>query len=826
MRALVLCITVIIATYVYAQDYESELQKRIETLKVLLEDYEKFDENLGEATKDASSKFKQSQSKIKETVEDNIGYHEGKMDEFFNKKASELTDYVAAKWKLTDKFALSKKGNLKGYKRLQRINLSQKTWMNRVDKNLFKTKQFGRYLKGLEDILNSIKEAGLDDVKDKAEKLASGQPTAEQIAIKQQKVNVLKEEFFKLAKFAQAVQFHEEEKQRTEGQSGIKQIRTRKVGSENYFSNTHSGGSFCAIHDHSNNIRTVGMGEFVGVLNGIEFRTRHNDFRLYKPVKDDSTYHKTENIEFPGVPQAVLDKDTVDEQITEMREWFKAWVNQDYTVRDYRPFFKPILVYLEGAWTLGAADGKIDEPFSSDRHHIDATSWLDLQDKVRFTSYSGSKSLLENLAHLPTKITRFTENQEPILAQWNYRVLAHPLSQNIPTTYFQPRFDSASQRKSNRDDEQYINSRAARFDIEGINVNGTRESGAMDYNMLDSLMEQIPGKDNYGAYIPGAAFDGSDDELYSANPKKEKERLNLAYYHRVFAQKSKDGKRQRQEQRGFSDRVFVAHTLQDRIAPHTYTNSKGDTVNTKVSFAIPVEMIYLTPLHSWNPYNVPILDKAEGKGTLSNPYSGVSNKVWYLTPTAFFSGDEQDKDPADTSAGEVFMETPTDGKQKVRASGTRIIFPTIDGIDKKVRQRYPIMPIHGEGSALWKKLNALEDALGFSEGATYGTGISYKTGISHSDQTTGHEHIVYVDENDFNQLRNGEVDSIAASTETANGHSHQISIALNPKRNKAGESEIFIKSCDTISANDSGTNVCWDHHSHTLSESQDDRKRR
>ena len=38
-----------------------------------------------------------------------------------------------------------------------------------------------------------------------------------------------------------------------------------------------------AIHDHANNIRTVGMGEFVAVINGVEFRTRHNDYRLYMP---------------------------------------------------------------------------------------------------------------------------------------------------------------------------------------------------------------------------------------------------------------------------------------------------------------------------------------------------------------------------------------------------------------------------------------------------------------------------------------------------------------------------------------------------------------
>lgn len=152
------------------------------------------------------------------------------------------------------------------------------------------------------------------------------------------------------------------------------------VGSENYHSNTHTGGSFSSIHDHTNNIRTVGMGEFIGVINGVQFRTRHNDYRLYQPVANDKTYHKVEDVKFPGVPD-VFKGMTIDEQIVEMRAWFKAWHDQDHSVRDYRPYFKPVLVYLEGAWTMSKGD-KIDEPFDSDRHHIDAANWLELQEKV------------------------------------------------------------------------------------------------------------------------------------------------------------------------------------------------------------------------------------------------------------------------------------------------------------------------------------------------------------------------------------------------------------------------------------------------------------
>ena len=115
-----------------------------------------------------------------------------------------------------------------------------------------------------------------------------------------------------------------EERLRSEGQSGVKQTRNGVGGTKSYFHNSHVGKRIVAIHDHSNNIRTVGMGEFIGVLNGVEFRTRHNDYRLYMASRNTSEYHKTENLPFPDVPPEVTLKGSVTEQVKEMVEWFKV----------------------------------------------------------------------------------------------------------------------------------------------------------------------------------------------------------------------------------------------------------------------------------------------------------------------------------------------------------------------------------------------------------------------------------------------------------------------------------------------------------------------
>ena len=60
------------------------------------------------------------------------------------------------------------------------------------------------------------------------------------------------------------------------------QVRSTSVGLKPYDSPTHSGYNIASIHNHANTVRTLGMGEVIAVLNGIEFRTRHNDYRSEK----------------------------------------------------------------------------------------------------------------------------------------------------------------------------------------------------------------------------------------------------------------------------------------------------------------------------------------------------------------------------------------------------------------------------------------------------------------------------------------------------------------------------------------------------------------
>ena len=59
------------------------------------------------------------------------------------------------------------------------------------------------------------------------------------------------------------------------------------------------------------------MGEIIAVLNGVEFRTRHNDYRLYMPSTTSTKYGLVEDIPFPEVPPEVLQQPTIPDQVCE-----------------------------------------------------------------------------------------------------------------------------------------------------------------------------------------------------------------------------------------------------------------------------------------------------------------------------------------------------------------------------------------------------------------------------------------------------------------------------------------------------------------------------
>ncbi|GFO29028.1 hypothetical protein PoB_005553300 [Plakobranchus ocellatus] len=589
----------------------------------------------------------------------------------------------------------------------------------------------------------------------------------ERFDIGHRRVQQLKKIVTDLSRQVMLQQFMLEEKTRTDGSSGIKLIRGGFKGLDNYDSNSHTGNYFMAIHDHSNYDRTIGMGEISAVLNGLEFRTRHNDYKLVMPSTTSEEIDAVEDIPYPDVPPEVTSKPSVQAQVVEMQEWFKAFWTQNTTHRNYPKYFRPIVTYLEGAWTLNK---NMKESFASDRHSLDASSWFELQEKGRFSAYSGVKESLENLAILPTTIMDVDKSSgRPSYAQWNYRVLGYPIEGDIPLKYLQHADDLASRISRGQTRPEMLEKRSARYKL-------YRGTEPMKYSLLDELMYTIPGKDNRYKNLSQAMF-GEDGMFDFAYPNKNI-RLDTGRYHRWYKSAQRDAMGGNNVARSYNDDFcFVAQTTQPSIASMEMTHCKKNTCETKTnrfSYAIPLEIIFLTPLLKWNPYKLKIhqgldivnANGRDGSDSNSLAYDGVDSNHYYLTPTEFFSGTFVEGDPADTVRNSVFVRGPDGKRYKTSASGTQIILQSIPGLGR-VRCRYPIAPVHGEGSSVWRELNALRDMLN-------GMVREPPEMVTFEMSSNGdHTHQFNVTYRDFLRLINDRL-PLTVVTEEVNGHDHVL----------------------------------------------------
>ena len=600
------------------------------------------------------------------------------------------------------------------------------------------------------------------------------------------------------------------------------QVRHYYEGTRPYHSASHTGTSVASIHDHSNNVRTVGLGEFIAVLNGVEFRTRHNDYGLRMPSTTTSNYHEVEEIPYPDVPPEVLQQNNMADQITEMREWFKAWKQNDHSVRDYRKYFKANLCYLEGAWTISES---LEESFLSDRHFLDASSWFDLQEKVRYTSYTGGKSHLENFSYLPTTIMNMINGTFPQVAQWNYRILCHPLKRDVPLNRFRVVDDLIARMTNKKTLKEHERTRAARFTVNPFDSDEWVD-GRKNYGLLDDLMAEVPGKDNYGAQLYDDAF---STVTYPYNSKDNNEKLNVGYYHRWTRVQSKDAMGRSTRHRGFSDEnLFMAMTTQPKVAGVELNVCTGwrrkqcTRYDQKWTYAIPLEIVYTTPLLKWNPYDLEYKGESKsplGKTVTANgrwgsykdinkSYNGTNSKIYYQTPFEFFVSGEQGGSEADTVKSGVGVLDRAGNMKKVKASGTRSFLPFIPNVGS-LRTRYPIMPVHGEGSAVWKEQEALKDIVlepvkfahmfrqNWHDITTQG--VTLLTGKAPDDN---HVHRVVLSADEVGMAKLGR--SILVETEETNGHYHEMWIK------QLSNGNYYMTRCD-------GGNYCADRHSRTMS---------
>ncbi|KAK3737641.1 hypothetical protein RRG08_009333 [Elysia crispata] len=344
------------------------------------------------------------------------------------------------------------------------------------------------------------------------------------------------------------------------------------------------------------------------------------------------------------------------------------------------------------------------------------------------------------------------------------------------------------------------------------------------YGLLDRIFYNITGKDNIPSNLRQESY-GNDLFVPGSSPK---ELQDTSRYARSTELGGEDAMGNKFVARGFNDpNLFCAETTQPRVAPITLDRcttrrQKGkkveecEVVETRFSWAIPLEIVYLTPLSSWNPYDILYSDDkkaATGGGkfngaTEEKAFNGTDRARYYITPVQFYKGRTDSDDSADTARNGVWVRDSSGTARKCSASGLRILLPEIEGVGR-VRLRYPIAPIHGEGSAVWKELNALSDYLmsksEFEEEKS--TLVNFRMSLTTKTPPGIHDHEFTLSVFDFKKIRD-EGQTRKVTTTLAQGHTHDLVVHY-----KNGRFE--YKSC-------SGSRTCKDKHPRELIPDPDD----
>jgi len=314
-------------------------------------------------------------------------------------------------------------------------------------------------------------------------------------------------------------------------------------------------------------------------------------------------------------------------------------------------------------------------------------------------------------------------------------------------------------------------------------------------------MEQIPGKDNYNA--PPIGHGAYRD------PKTNKE-TNAAMYNRVFRTDQKDANGEKNGMRGFHDPyLWVAETTNEKVVAFN---------GRRFSWAIPFEVIYLSPLRTWNPYGIKHYErkgseKENQKGISGNgcpdakpddseeelkkcAWSGIQHNNYFQTPASLFTDSaDAEVDTADTGSS-VNVVLDQNGKpRRVVASGVAISTKKLDG--KSVRTRYPVFPLHEESLTVWHEMKLMQAMLQRKEG--YGS--KHSTFVERARQAfpfqeveaaslveqsyrfplmaDDHEHYLDVTEGQLNDVDMGN-SVVLRTSPAADGHTHSVELASMP----------------------------------------------
>ena len=265
--------------------------------------------------------------------------------------------------------------------------------------------------------------------------------------------------------------------------------------------------------------------------------------------------------------------------------------------------------------------------------------------------------------------------------------------------------DPATRIRFGLDGKAFANSRQARFRV--LHARGDIEIAARrEPGLIDRIMAQIPGLDG-----PGAEIAEQSAERAAVITGFRDVALNAARYSRWHGVPPNAAGRD--TRRGFNDpTLFVAHATREEVAGFA---ARGQ--NFRVSWAIPMEIILAPPHMVWNPHGLQqarnraavTADGANGR-TAGTAYAGIHHDgYWLMMPDELFTDRPGWRQRA-------WVRDPQGTARRVRASGVYIFMPRMENCGP-VRLRYPIAPIHHEGSPAYGHALAVREEAGAVQAA-------------------------------------------------------------------------------------------------------------
>jgi len=467
------------------------------------------------------------------------------------------------------------------------------------------------------------------------------------------------------------------------GNSGFLNIRQYSAAGDTVEDNRFTVGYRpLNAHNHSNYKYLCGMSERQGMANGYPYGSRHTDYNLNTPVAGN--YLATERVTFPTVPASVTG--TVAQQVTEMQNYFQALVDKDHSVYDYRTHFTWVLS-VEEVWPEVFAE-TLEDTFDSDRHTVDASSIQEQTWKHWRDEQGGIMGRGENINVWPIVPFVTSETGTPELATIKNRVTCHVVG-NLGDYHFDdllsPRADLYGERRAGSVPPA-VGSDKLRHRVNTYSGSSTATVRSIP-GLLDELMTKCYGIEAAGT-LTETYYDKTSDADFNVFDWGTTNNMNAAKFSRFVGIGIPNASGRTDRRRGFNDSNFFAALTNN---PNVIGVSDGVRQH-RYSWGLPMELVMLNPLMSWNPHGVPLkADPTEG-GTLDGltagtAYSGYREDIYhYLTPDEFYNGTDPE-DPADTSSAR-WVKDSGGTSRLCRTAGPWMVLPPIDNVTSRVRGRY------------------------------------------------------------------------------------------------------------------------------------------